>query len=93
MQYHILNKTIEIFSMKKPEGARGNLFEFHGNKALEEIGLREKFYFKAPDQFSLNPTEEIDPAKAGRKGIYKELLGIYLLKSIQYGELVAQGSL
>jgi hypothetical protein len=93
MQYHILGKTVEIFSMQKPLGTKGNIFEFHGSKALEEIGLREKFYFQAPDRFSLVAPEDIKDQKPGRKGIYKELLGIYLLKSIQYGKLVAQGTL
>ena len=93
MQYHILGKTVEIFSMQKPVGTKGNIFEFHGNKALEDIGLTEKFYFQAPDKFSLGPAGEPIDQKPARKGIYKELLGIYLLKSIQYGKLVAQGTL
>jgi hypothetical protein len=93
MRYHILCKTVEIFSMKKPEGTKGNIFEFHGSKALEEIGLREKFYFQAPDKFSLSPAGEQNDSKPAKKGIYKELLGIYLQKSIQFGELVAQGAI
>jgi hypothetical protein len=72
--------------------AKSGLFEFHGSKTLEDIGLSEKFFFEAPDKFSLDPRE----SKTGRvqtvKGIYQQLLALYLKKSIQMGELVSQES-
>ena len=91
MQYHILGKTIEIFAMQKPEGLPGSIFEFRGNKALESIGLKERFYFQAPDKFSLDPAQG-EEDKHPKKGIYQLLLSLCLRASISNGQLVQQGS-
>jgi hypothetical protein len=89
MQYHILSKTVEIFSMQQPK-AKNGLFEFSGSKSLEEIGLSERFLFEAPDHFALyssdNKREQIPP----KKGVYQTLLALYLKKSIQAGCLISQ---
>ena len=92
MQYHILGKTVEIYAMQQSSHLSKGVFEFQGNKALEEIGLREKFYFKAPDRFSLDPSLASE-GKASQKGVYQRLLGLYLQKSIHYGQLVHQWTL
>jgi hypothetical protein len=90
MQYHILGKTVEIYAMQKPEGLPGSVFEFHGDKTLEEIGLKETFYFQAPDSFFLDSSASPKNQKITKKGVYQLLLSLYLQKSISQGQLVPQ---
>ena len=90
MIYHVLGKEIEIYSFEKPIGGWGSNFEVTGNKALNEIGLNEKFWFRAPYYFSNvapieNVTNENDP-----KNDYQCVLAIFLHKSIVHGELTDQ---
>jgi hypothetical protein len=92
MQYDILGKTVEIFAMQRPKGLPGTLFEFQGDKSLEQIGLKEKFYFQAPDNFYLEPSTLPQGKTIQKKGIYQLLLSLYLQKSIRCGELVHQGT-
>jgi hypothetical protein len=93
MLYHILGKTVQIFAMQQPEGVPGSVFEFRGDKSLEQIGLKEKFYFQAPDKFYLDPQILPQDEKMPRKGVYQLLLSLYLQKSILHGELVHQWTL
>ncbi len=90
MQYHILGKTVEIYAMQKPEGLPGSVFEFRGDKTLEDIGLKETFYFQAPDSFYVDTAPWPKQHQSTKRGVYQLLLSLYLQKSISQGQLVPQ---
>lgn len=93
MVYHVGGKKIEISSIKRPWGNHLGIFEVKGNKALESIGLKEKFYFQTPNKFAFDLPENIClPIENESANVHQELLSWHLQKSIDYGMLVSQYS-
>src|ERR1700676_4225548 len=91
MVYHVGGKKIEISSIKRPLGNHLGVFEVEGNKALESIGLKEKFYFQTPNKFAFEFPESISlPIENESANVHQELLSWHLQKSIDYGMLVNQ---
>jgi hypothetical protein len=91
MDYHVLGKEISIYTMEKPKGGFGSVFEFTGSDSLNEIGLNQKFWFKYNHGFSNalpiseNQTELVYP-----KDDYQRVLAIFLEKCIRNQRLTNQ---
>lgn len=90
MKYYVLGKEVEIISMKKPAIPQGAIFEVIGSKSLEEIGLKEKFYFLSPLGFCLKDECPESYLEMEEGTLHQQLLGLFLQKSILKGELVSQ---
>ncbi len=81
MLYLVLGKEIEIFSMKKPENGHGSWFELEGDDALKDIGLNNKFWFRAPYFFTNEfPVSDADLYSLEPKNDYQIVLSFFIHK-------------
>ena len=90
MIYKIQNKDIEIYSMQKHPGNKENLYEFTGSKSLAEIGLSERFWFKAPYCFYRHLPDTDNSHEGQAKNESQHLLSRFLVRSIELGDLIDQ---
>lgn len=89
--YHIFGKEYVIHTMGNPEGGHGSIFEVNGSESLQEIGLAKKFYFQAPDKFSLGlPSNAWSIIYGEANNHEQQILSIFLLRSIEQRRLVEQ---
>jgi len=93
MLYHVLGKEIEITDMTKPANY-GSIYEFNGdNNALEEIGLKRKFFYTTAGigRFTNELLPQTDTCDLWEpKNPFQYVLSIFLCKSILNGKLTNQ---
>jgi hypothetical protein len=89
--YQIFGKEHIINVMGKPEGSHGSIFEIHGSESLKEIGLDKRFYFQAPDKFSLElPNNDWALIYTHAATYEQQILSLFLHRSIYHRKLVDQ---
>jgi hypothetical protein len=89
MIYTILKTKFEIYSIQKPPGNHGSVFEVRGSESLKEIGLEKIFWFKCQHGFSnILPESNVqyEISKPGNE--YQGVLQLLLEKCIRNGKLV-----
>lgn len=88
MLYQILGFEIEIYSMQKPMGNYGSVFEFNGSENLREIGLETTFWFRSNYGFSNTlPVSYEQDEICEPQNKFQQVLAIFLEKSIRNGQL------
>jgi len=90
MNYSLFGISVQIDDFKKPQGY-GSMFEDNGTESLKSIGLENKFYFQAPNKFSLElPTNDGAQIYIEAANDEQQLLAIFLMIAIRKGELMDQ---
>ena len=91
MKYQVLGKSIFIYSIEKPKGGFGSVFEFTGDDSLTEIGLSQKFWFRCNYGFSNElPVSEHQREIVAPQNDYQRVLSIFLEKCIRNRRLTGQ---
>ena len=91
MIYTILEKKFEIYSIQKPPGYHGSVFEVSGSESLREIGLEIIFWFKSQHGFSNDlPESNLQYEICKPENEYQGVLLLLLEKCIRNGKLVNQ---
>jgi hypothetical protein len=91
MIYTILEKKFEIYSIQKPPGYHGSVFEVSGSESLREIGLEIIFWFKSQHGFSNDLPEsnlQYEICKPGNEN--QGVLQLLLEECIRNGKLDEQ---
>ena len=93
MIYTILKKKFEIYSIQKPPGNHGSVFEVRGSESLRGIGLENFFWFKCQHGFSnILPESNLQYEICKPENDYQGVLLLLLEKCIRNGKLVEQFS-
>jgi hypothetical protein len=93
MIYTILKKKFEIYSIQKPPGNHGSVFEVRGSENFQEIGLTKIFWFKSQHGFStILPESNLQYEICKPQNDYQGVLLLLLEKCIRNGKLVEQFS-
>jgi len=91
MIYTILEKKFAIYSIQKPPGNHGSVFEVRGSESLQEIGLKKIFWFKSQNGFSnVLPESNIQYEICKPNNQYQGVLQLLLGECIRNGKLVDQ---